>query len=96
MLGYWGVGHFFPLLGSLGRGCTCRDGHLSNDPISEDDTKESSAVYELKRIVQGILKRPLEDRGYTRMTSCWVTADPLETVASPVRLCNPKLQLQLT
>ncbi|KAL0621284.1 Elongin-B [Plecturocebus cupreus] len=45
------------------------------------DSKESSPVFKLKHIIEGILKQP--SRGCTRTTNYWMTARPWASVASP-------------
>uniref|UniRef100_A0A4W2BP13 Elongin B n=1 Tax=Bos indicus x Bos taurus TaxID=30522 RepID=A0A4W2BP13_BOBOX len=57
------------------------------------DAKESSTVFELKRIVEGILKRPPDEQrlyktlpsSLLRTTSFWMTARRWASVASPAR-----------
>uniref|UniRef100_A0A452HC99 Ubiquitin-like domain-containing protein n=1 Tax=Gopherus agassizii TaxID=38772 RepID=A0A452HC99_9SAUR len=49
------------------------------------DAKESSTVYELKRIVEGILKRPPEEQRLYKMTPSRLSA----STPSPARRSSP-------
>ncbi|CAI5763516.1 elongin-B-like isoform X2 [Podarcis lilfordi] len=59
------------------------------------DAKESSTVYELKRVVEGILKRPPEEQRLYKDGQLLMTAKPSETVASPASQHELRPQRQL-